>query len=514
MRLGVVILPEDRWADGGASRWTRAEALGFDHAWTYDHLAWRMLRDGPWFGAVPVLAAASAVTSRIRLGMLVASPNFRHPVTFARELLALDDVSEGRFTLGIGSGGTGWDATILGQEPWPLAERMDRFAEFVDLLDRVLTDREVDFDGRFWSADGARSHPGCVQQPRIPFAVAATGPRSMRVAARHGSTWVTNGSREHEGPPLPAEEGAALVARQRRRLDEVCEAEGRDPGTLDTLVLTGARLDGGLRSGQAFAEVRDAYRSVGAADLAVHWPRPEPPYAGDESILADIAGSARDGHGGDTTPHPAIQQAFELAGDPDRITEYYDGWAETYDHDVGEERYAGPATCVEVLRACAGLVDSVDVLDPDLTIVDGGCGTGLVGVELARAGYTTVDGVDLSPAMVDAARARGVYRELEAGVDLTQPPEERWARSADVMVLAGVFTLGHLPGRTLETLAGWVRPGGLIVVSTRRQYYETSDFAAVAEELVAAGVLTEIARRMNAPGTEDSPAHYFSFRVT
>ena len=117
MRLGVVILPELRRAELAAV-WRAAEQLGFDHAWTYDHLAWRTLRDSPWFAAVPALAAAALATERIRLGTLVASPNFRHPVPFARELIALDDLSGGRFTLGLGAGGTGWDATILGQPAW------------------------------------------------------------------------------------------------------------------------------------------------------------------------------------------------------------------------------------------------------------------------------------------------------------------------------------------------------------------------------------------------------------
>src|SRR6478735_1624105 len=116
VRLGVVILPDERWTDGGA-RWTRAEELGFDHAWTYDHLAWRSLRDSTWFACVPTLTAAAGVTERIRLGPLVASPNFREPVTFAKELMTLDDVSAGRLTVGIGSGGEGWDATALGQQP-------------------------------------------------------------------------------------------------------------------------------------------------------------------------------------------------------------------------------------------------------------------------------------------------------------------------------------------------------------------------------------------------------------
>ena len=219
--------------------WARAEAMGFDHAWTYDHIAWRTLRDGPWFAAVPTLTAAAMATSTIRLGTMVASPNFRHPVAFARELITLDDVSDGRLTAGLGAGGEGWDATILGQAPWSASERADHFDEFVRLLDLVLRGPTTTFTGQHFSADAAPNQPGCVQQPRVPFAIAATGPRGMRLAVEHADVWVTNGSRSHAGPPLPAPEGAALVRAQMQRLDDHCAAAGRDPATLDRLVVTG-----------------------------------------------------------------------------------------------------------------------------------------------------------------------------------------------------------------------------------------------------------------------------------
>jgi len=288
VRLGVLILPEDPWPDA-RRKWQRAEQLGFDHAWTYDHLAWRGLRDSPWFGAVPTLAAAAAVTSTIRLGTLVASPEVRHPVPFARELVTLDEISGGRFTLGIGAGSGGWDATVLGQEPWTRHERAERFAEFVDLLDVMLRRPVTTFSGRYWSAHEARTHPGCVQQPRIPFAVAATIAPSLAVAARHGDLWVSSGPRAHTGPLLGAAEGAAAIARQIARLDDACAAAGRDPATIGRLVVTGPVLDGGLRSPEAFREVREAYAEVGVTDLVVHWPRRQEPYAGDESALEAIA---------------------------------------------------------------------------------------------------------------------------------------------------------------------------------------------------------------------------------
>ena len=290
MRLGVVILPELRRAELTAV-WRRAEALGFDHAWTYDHLAWRSLRDSTWFAAVPTLAAAALATERIRLGTLVASPNFRHPVAFARELIALDDLSGGRLSLGIGAGGTGWDATLLGKPAWSPRERAERFAEFVELSDRLLRQRETSYTGRYYSADEARSHPGCVQQPRIPFAIAASGPRGMRLAAQYGETWVTVGDRRREG--LSPAEGARVIAAQIAQLEAACATAGRDPRALGRLVLTGAGLAAGLDSVEAFRETLGCYAEVGVTDLVVHWPRAVAPYAGDLARFERVIGAVR-----------------------------------------------------------------------------------------------------------------------------------------------------------------------------------------------------------------------------
>nr|WP_269787586.1 LLM class flavin-dependent oxidoreductase [Streptomyces guryensis] len=81
LRLSTVILPYRRWHEGGRSAWQRAEQLGFHTAYTYDHLSWRSFRDGPWFGAVPTLTAAAAVTERMRLGTLVTSVKAFSPIT-------------------------------------------------------------------------------------------------------------------------------------------------------------------------------------------------------------------------------------------------------------------------------------------------------------------------------------------------------------------------------------------------------------------------------------------------
>ena len=286
MRIGVLILPELRWRTA-QSLWRRAEELGFDHAWTYDHLAWRSLRDSPWFGAVPTLVAAATVTERIRLGTLVASPNFRHPVPLAKELMTLDDISGGRLTLGIGAGGEGWDATMLGHPAWSRPERADRFAEFVGLLDRLLREPATSYRGYFYSADEARSIPGCVQHPRIPFAVAASGPRGMRLAALYGETWVTTGDRRREGR-AGAAQGAKLIREQIARLDEACVETGREPSSLRHLVLAGPTLDAGLASVEAFRDTTGRYAEIGVTDFVVHWPRADEPYAADLAIFERI----------------------------------------------------------------------------------------------------------------------------------------------------------------------------------------------------------------------------------
>ncbi|MBW1601712.1 LLM class flavin-dependent oxidoreductase [Streptomyces sp. JJ66] len=292
MRLSTVILPIHRWHEGGRERWQRAEELGFGTAYTYDHLSWRPpFRDGPWFGALPTLTAAATATTRMRLGTLVTSPNFRHPVTLAKELITLDDVSAGRVTLGIGAGGTGFDATALGQEPWSPRERADRLAEFVPLLDRLLSQEETSHGGTFYSAHEARNLPGCAQRPRLPFAVAATGPRGMRLAARYGQAWVTTGDPkvfEHGTP----EQSRAAIAAQVERLGAACAEAGRDVAELDKVLLTSFTPDRPLESFDAFVDFAGRHAELGFTEIVVHWPIPGTRFAADEKVFGRIATEA------------------------------------------------------------------------------------------------------------------------------------------------------------------------------------------------------------------------------
>jgi alkanesulfonate monooxygenase SsuD/methylene tetrahydromethanopterin reductase-like flavin-dependent oxidoreductase (luciferase family) len=281
----VIVLPELPWSEQ-VVQWQRLDEWGFDSAWTYDHLAWRDLADSPWYATVPTLAAAALATSRIRIGTFVASPNFRHPVPFAKELMSLDDLAGGRVTLAVGAGGTGHDARVLGQTELTPRQRVERFAEFVELLDRLLTQPRTSYDGAWFTARDARMHPGCVQQPRLPFVVAANGPRAMRVAARHGQAWVTTGVT----PPDDGEQRwwAALPGAC-ERFDEALSAEGRDPVEVQRYLSVDSSGAFGPSSVEHLRDVLGRAGDLGFHEVVVHWPRPDGVYAGDLAVLEQAA---------------------------------------------------------------------------------------------------------------------------------------------------------------------------------------------------------------------------------
>ncbi|MGO1316462.1 MAG: LLM class flavin-dependent oxidoreductase [Cellulomonadaceae bacterium] len=287
MRIGICILPQLRWTEAEGV-WRRAEAYGFDHAWTYDHLSWRTLVDEPWFGTVPTLTAAALVTERIQLGTLVASPNFRHPVPFAKDVMTLDDMSAGRLLLGVGAGGLGFDAGVLGQPELTPRERVARLDEFLELLDRLLTSPVTDHDGAFYRAVGARMLPG-PRGARPPLLVAANGPRALDVAVTRGEGWVTTGMED-----ATSEDdwwrGLGVLS---RRLDAALERAGRTAAIIDhELFPRYLSLDAevfSLESATRFSAMVHRAREAGFTDVIAHWPRRDGIYAGDEAVLDEVA---------------------------------------------------------------------------------------------------------------------------------------------------------------------------------------------------------------------------------
>ena len=294
MRYGICILPEYSWSDA-APLWRAAEERGFDHAWTYDHLTWAGLPDSPWHSTMVTLGVAATVTERIRLGTFVASPNFRHPVTFMRDVLTVDDVSRGRLLLGLGAGGD-LDAKILGAR-LTRGQRTRRFAEFVPLLDRVLREDHVDHDGEFFAAQDARNQPGCVQHPRVPFVVAANGPRSMALAAAHGQGWMTTGPVGREVDPddsdaVRVEQWWRGISEISGRYTEIEKAADRSSPGVDRAADRYLSLDASgipaLRSADFFTEQAGRAHELGFTDVVVHWPRQSDPYRADPAVLDQI----------------------------------------------------------------------------------------------------------------------------------------------------------------------------------------------------------------------------------
>jgi alkanesulfonate monooxygenase SsuD/methylene tetrahydromethanopterin reductase-like flavin-dependent oxidoreductase (luciferase family) len=240
----------------------------------------------PWYDAYTTLAAAAAVTSRIRLGTLVTSPNFRHPVPTAHATKTIDHISGGRLTLGIGAGGPtrSSDGGILGGPEWTPRERADRFAEWVDLLDRLLlgSKAETTYEGTFYSAREVLTEPGCVQRPRVPFLMAGNGPRGLRLAARYGAGWVSTGGRSEGREPWD------IVRSQVHGLRAACEEEGRDPASLRRVLLTGFTGEPWLESPQAFADLSGRYGELGFDEIVLHWPRARTRWDGVLNVDTDM----------------------------------------------------------------------------------------------------------------------------------------------------------------------------------------------------------------------------------
>lgn len=206
-----------------------------------------------------------------------------------------------------------------------------------------------------------------------------------------------------------------------------------------------------------------------------------------------------------------LGQAMSLGGDPAKLAAYYADWAQSYDADVGDDQYGLPASVLHTIRAAAAEVPRL--ADPDLAILDAGCGTGRIAMVLAAAGYVTIDGVDLSPEMVELAAGRGIYRTLESGIDLSVEPPARWRQQGELVVVGGVFTVGHIPPESLYQVAKLVRPGGVLVVTVRPGYYDTTDFAAVNADFANGEIAEVLAHFDDLPYTADSHGLYWAYRI-
>jgi probable F420-dependent oxidoreductase len=211
---------EVRWPDVRAMA-RAAEEVGFDSVWLGDHLLYRgdgRPERGPW-DAWTMLAALSAETERVRLGPLVACAAFHPPGILARMAASLDEVSGGRFVLGIGAG---WNETEFRAFGVPFEHRASRFEESFEIVRRLLAGERVTLEGRFHRVEDAVLLPAPAR--RVPLMLGSNGDRLLHAALPHVDAWNT----WFEDYGNTAEGFSALSA----RITAAAEAVGRDPATL------------------------------------------------------------------------------------------------------------------------------------------------------------------------------------------------------------------------------------------------------------------------------------------
>jgi alkanesulfonate monooxygenase SsuD/methylene tetrahydromethanopterin reductase-like flavin-dependent oxidoreductase (luciferase family) len=256
MRFGLDIAQQRMpWAEL-ASRATFADALGFDGIWGFDHFQ-PMYGEGPGecFEGNTTLAAWTGITSRVRLGLLIAGMTYRHPSVYAAEAITIDHASGGRLELAYGAAWFEAEHRALGI-PFPaLRDRIDAYEEAVQIVRGLLTTDDFSFEGRHFRVEHATLLPRPVQQPHPPIWIGAGGEkRMMPIAARYADVWHSWGS-----PESMAEKSARMTAH--------AEAAGRDPSEL--LRASSISLEDDL---DTIARNIDAWTDAGMGYLVCGWP--------------------------------------------------------------------------------------------------------------------------------------------------------------------------------------------------------------------------------------------------
>jgi alkanesulfonate monooxygenase SsuD/methylene tetrahydromethanopterin reductase-like flavin-dependent oxidoreductase (luciferase family) len=262
LRFGISTLQQVPWPTL-VQRWREAEALGFDSAWVPDHLIHPRQPAQPWLEAWTLLAALATQTTRIRLGTMVTNVLFRSPVLLAKEAITVDQISGGRLELALGSGNAAASCEAAGIDPGGVVERKQRFAEAVELVDRLLRGEETTYQGRHYQVSDAVMRPTPVQQPRPRLTISGRSPASLRLAAQYADAWDM-----FVWPfGVPAQTALEQARAASEQLDDYAAARGRDPRQIAHSVVAGVALDPLWASLDAFHDFIGRYRDIGFSEF-------------------------------------------------------------------------------------------------------------------------------------------------------------------------------------------------------------------------------------------------------
>jgi len=289
LRFLAMILPNRAWPEL-LRRSRHVEQLGFDIAGFADHFVDYTGAPGPWFEGWSLLTAIAAATTRIRLAMWVTQIPLRNPALLARQALTVDHISNGRLELGLGLGvTTDPSCEMMGLPNWDYRERAARFREYLEIVDRLLSNEVTTYQGRFYQVNGAVMEPRPVQSPRPPIVIAANGPTMLKRAAERADNWNSISF---------ADSFAKQVAETRdrsRQIDEHCASIGRDPTSLRRSCLMldmGARQRGGLiahyESTEVFADRARRLIDLGISEIGVGYPVRDEQVPVFEKIAAEV----------------------------------------------------------------------------------------------------------------------------------------------------------------------------------------------------------------------------------